>query len=613
MADIDVKIGITTTGDASGVKAVDDAIKTAGQSAQAVADATVKSQQQSAEQIKAAAEAARQAAEEAKKAAENLKDAGDAGRGLQETDGAIKSLLDAVSGFSRADARGLIMGFTTSLRAMSSGDISQGIASVSRGLFSMANAIPNPAIAVAASVALASLAAVWKSFAADAKKSAQEDLNDLGETFDEEMARMEEWANVKLEWAGIKNANQNIIKDFSSVVDAAAATQKAIEMIFSAKIGSQIAGLQIEQTGAAQAGDKGKAGESARQIEQLRQYEELVKLNYSIVEEKAKLEEMKLRIGEQALAAQKMAQEVEASKNQLIELKAVIRETFGAGALRTDSTAYKDMLRSTQMQADAAGQQAARYAGYPMFENLRAAEQAKEDFFRSFNAKLIGLADQAALVKEQEQSLAAAREASNEAAQKSAQEYTLLKAQIEALESKLIDLSTAAGPDMAGRAAEQAANMVKQSNEILESMETLLVEDAEKIIAAGEAAFQGAQEAAGKLDAARTAYEESASSMTEAIEKVGNAAEGIGDESAAAGEKFQAAAQEFRANLGVAASNFSQASANLNSTAISIGRQAADLAATQLQFATEVAMLKAQTAAALANSSLALSQIRNMG
>ena len=110
---------------------------------------------------------------------------------------------------------------------------------------------------------------------------------------------------------------------------AVAATRQAIEMIFSANIGSQVAGLQQEKQQAVESGDKEKVAEIDRQVEQLRQFEELVKLNTSIVEEKAKLEELKVRIEEQAEAARKTAEAAEAGKQELADLKAKIIERWG--------------------------------------------------------------------------------------------------------------------------------------------------------------------------------------------------------------------------------------------------------------------------------------------
>ncbi len=605
--DIDVKIGITTKGDASGAQAVDKALDEVKQSAQEAASAAGDAAAQAADK---AAQAADKATAEVKElASEMAKDPGTGG--LSD---AIGDLDAKTTSLSDGKKKAGVAGLSRALEGLARGDIATGVGGAAEALFQMAQAIPIPGAAIGLSLAGIAISGVLKAIRDDATETAETFRNEFGESLDEEMERLEAWSNVEMEWAGIKTANDNIIKDFSSVVAAAEATRQAIEMIFSANIGSQVAGLQREKQQAVESGDKEKVAEIDRQVEQLRQYEELVKLNTSIVEEKAKLEELKVRIEEQAEAARKTTEAAEAGKQELADLKEKITAIWGnRDATRPGSTAHTELVASTRARADYAGEEATRLGEIKGYENIAAARRLEEDTLRRLADEIAGLSDKIDLVADQEATLAKTREESNEAAKKSQQEYTAVKAQIEALEIQLKDLASAAGPDVAGQAAEQAAYMTEATTKILEDMETLVIEDGEKIKQAGEAAFDGAKKAAGDLDGARDAYETSATKMGEAIGKIEKAAENIGNEAEEGGEQIKQGAQEFRTKLGEAAGLFSQAAFDLNSTATGVARQAADLAAEQRRVAAEVAVLRQQTSAALADAGLALAQIRNMG
>lgn len=605
--DIDVKIGITTKGDASGAQAVDKALDEVKQSAQEAAAAAGDAAAQAADK---AAQAADKATTEVKElASEMAKDPGTGG--LSD---AIGDLDAKTTSLSDNKKKAGVAGLSRALEGLARGDIATGVGGAAEALFQMAQAIPIPGAAIGLSLAGIAISGVLKAIQSDASDTAATFRNEFGETLDEEMARLEAWSQVEMEWAGVKAANDNIIKDFSSVVAAAAATQQAIEMIFTANIGSKVAGLAQEKQQAVESGDKEKAAEIDRQVDQLRQYEELVKLNTSIVEEKAKLEELKVKIEEQAAAARKTAEEAEAGKQELIDLKEKITALWGnSDATRPGSSAQTELINSLQSKADYAGEEASRLAQIKGYEDVAAARRLEEDCLRKLVTEISGLSDKIDLVADQETTLAKTREESNEAAKKSQQEYTAVKAQIEALEIQLKDLASAAGPDVAGQAAEQAAYMTEATTKILQDMETLVIEDGEKIKQAGEAAFKGAQEAAGDLDRAREAYETSATQMGEAIGKIEVAAEKMGNEAEEGGDQIKQGAQEFRTKLGEAAGLFSQAAFDLNSTATGVARQAADLAAEQRRVAAEVAALRQQTSAALADSAMALAQIRNRG
>lgn len=602
--DIDVKIGITTQGDTSGADNVDKSLDEVKRSAEEAAKASGDAAAKAASDVASAADAASNAADKLRDSLDTPIDGGLADS-IGDVDQAATSLSDNKK-------KAGLAGLSRSLEGLAKGDIPGAISGLSEGLYQLADAIPLPAAGIALGLAGFAISGVFKAIKAASGEAAESLRNDFGETLDEEMERLESWALSELEWTGIKEANANIIKDFDSVVSAAAATQKAIDLIFSANIASQLTGLEAERKAAAESGDAQREKDIATKIEQVKQFEEMVKLNVEIVEQKAKLEEMKISIDEQAAAANATREAAEAGIKELETLRETITAISGnSDATRPGSVAHTELVNNLRGRSDAAGEDAARLSKIKGYEDLAAARRIEEDSLRKLADEIALLNEKMNLAADQEDALKTAREESNETARQSALEYTTLQAEIAALETKLKDLSKAAGPDVAGQAAEQAAYMTEQATSTLENMEALVVENSERIKSAGQAAFDGAKTAAGNLDEARSAYETSARQMGEATGKIKKAAEAVGNESEAAGEEIKEFGRDFRVKIGDMMIDFSGAVTDLSNTSRSIGRMGADLAAEQRRIAQEVASLRHQTNAAQADAALALSQVRN--
>lgn len=639
--DIDVKIGITTQGDASGAKAVDKALDEVKQSAQEAASAAGDAAAQAAEK---AAQAADKATTEVKElASEMAKDPGTGG--LSDAIGDLDAKTTSLSDDKKKAA---VNGFAAALQGLASGDLAGGMRGVAESLFQMAGAIPVPGAAIAFSLALTGVAAAWKAFgpaAADAGRS----VNEFGETLDEEMARLEAWADSQINWDNIKAANASLRADFDLVKSTAESTQRAIESLFEARIASQVAGLRGEAEKAAAAGDTSRATDLRAQAEQLKQYEELVKLNVSLTAAKSDLDALRVQADSQAQsyrsieeATRQSAERLEALKQQIVDRTGNIDATVPGSKESIDllKQAEKELARLQSMErslsllesiASRDAEMAARAtgaAGAPRDlvsqlesvarasrEQLEGAQRLLEKLpdLEKFASDLRNLDQITNDAADKEAALAKERETSNESAVKLAQEMSDASIQIDLLQAQLKDLATAAGPDQAARAAEQAQLMTSQMADSMEAMAELSIDNAEKIKAVADAAASGAKAVSSDLDTARGAYELSAKQMGEAIGKIEKATEGVGEEASAAGEEIKQGSQDFRSKVGEATNNFTQAAFDLTSTALGVARQAADLAAEQRRVAAEVAVLRQQTNAALADAGLALSQIRNMG
>ena len=483
----------------------------------------------------------------------------------------------------------------------------------------MAQAIPIPGAAIGLSLAEIAISGVLKAIRSDASDTAETFRNEFGETLDEEMARLEAWANSQINWDNIKAANASLRADFDLVKSTAESTQRAIESLFEARIASQVAGLRGEAEKAAAAGDTSRATDLRAQAEQLKQYEELVKLNVSLTVAKSDLDALRVQADSQAQsyrsieeATRQSAERLEALKQQIVDRTGNIDATVPGSQ---ESIALLTKIESRLARAESLNEKTVQYlertgspdaAGFrALFEDIPNMRQLLDDL-RNLDQITNDAADkEAALAKE--------REASNETAVKLAQEMSDASVQIDILQAQLKDLATAAGPDQAARAAEQAQLMTSQMADSMEAMAELSIDNAEKIKAVADAAASGAKAVSSDLDTAKGAYELSAKQMGEAIGKIEKATEGVGEEASAAGEEIKQGSHDFRSKVGEATNNFTQAAFDLTSTAIGVARQAADLAAEQRRVAAEVAALRQQTSAALADSAMALAQIRNRG
>lgn len=497
-----------------------------------------------------------------------------------------------------------------------------------------------PGVGFALGITLTAVAAAYKMFASGMEE-AERPLNEFGLNVDEEMSRLESWAASILEWEGIKQGNANLRADFDLVKGTAEATLTAIQALFNTNVSSKISALQAQASAATASGDAAGAAGINAQIEKEKSYQELVNLNVTLTAAKAELAaqvELAQQAAENYKAIEKAQQEAAAS---LADLKdRIVARTGNTDATVPGSTEaaallakLEERLTSIQGLSEATVAYMER-TGSPDAEGFRS--------LKNDEAPLEKLIEDLRLLKEKsdaaadtEKTLTEAHDKSNESATKSATILSTLGLNVQALGVQLNDAAEAAGPDVAGKAAEQAGLMTRAVADMIERTLQLSVENSNAIIEAGQAGVEGMSSAAGDLDAARIKYKASLESKdvpvaieTFGVEVVGSseaAAEVIGDgagliqgaiegtaaEAAAAGDEIKKGAEDFRTKIGAAAQDWQAAAAGLVSNARSTMDMVAGLVRDQTAMSRQLAAVQLQASAARADSSLALSQIRN--
>lgn len=625
--DIDIKIGIRTEGDTSGAEAVDKAIAEIKTSAEAAAKAAGNAASESAQ---AAGTAAERAAAEVQKLRDEINKKADSG-GVTD---AIGDLDKATDSLADGKKRAAVNGFSKALEGLAKGDIAGGMRGVATSLFSLADAIPIPGAAIAFSLALTGVAAAWKAFGPEAD-DARKSVNEFGLTLDEEMQRLEAWANAEIEWGNIKEANESLRKDFDLVTSTAKSTQKAIEAMFSARIQSETSGLRGDADKAEASGDVERAADLRAKAVQLEQYEELVNVNVALRTNQFEYDELSLKTRMLQENFDRTKEEAEATANRLGELKTKLEEqgnsTWDQLVAEKDTRVKlaeqltKEIAERERLMAKLEVIESQRHwtekdTPYPDdkgFVGMRGTVgDIKQDFADIPSLKIL-IQDLNILEEivrdsaEKEAELVKQREESNAAATKMAQEMVAAKVQIETLEIKLKDLANAAGPEQAAKAADHAQLMTSQMADAMEAMHELTIENAEQVIAVATAAATGAVAVSSDLATAKTAYEESAKQMGEATGKIKIAAENIGEEATDAGNEIKAGAEDFRTKIGEAGKTWKNAAADLVENSRATLDLVQGLSNDVAQMRQQVAAAQHAAAVASADAGLALSQIRN--
>ena len=267
--DINVGVGIQVTGDASGAREVDGAIKQVGETAKQVSQETAAAAQQS---TQAASDAAQRAVADAGTVADG---AGDAIRGVKADVADLKSVVEtpaaggglkdevdgltaALSALSPEKSKNLVNGLTQALMGLGSGDLSSGLAGVAKTIFNFASVIPLPGVAPVLAGAVGLIAGYYK-FIGDSTDEPKRKLNEFGLTVDEEMERLESWAKSEFEWEGIKTANAAVRADFDLLKASADAALAGVLGVFNAQSSARLSSLQREASAAEAAGDAPRA------------------------------------------------------------------------------------------------------------------------------------------------------------------------------------------------------------------------------------------------------------------------------------------------------------------------------------------------------------------
>ena len=632
MSDYDVKVGVTTVGDTSGADKVDQSIKQVGVDAEQVSQATGDAASKAAE---AAAKSAEAAAKAAQDVATNLEKLGQKNTGVKTTTDDVQELAGAFDKLGNEKLKRGAEGLTDALNGMISGDKEKGLQGLATSFFALANAIPLPGAAIVASIAITAGVKLWKSLSDDADE-AKRSVNDLGLTVDEEMARLESWSQSQFEWDGIKNADANLRADFALVKDSAGSAMKAVMDLFNVRSDAKVSALQRQISDAEASGDTSRAQDLKAQVETEKAIAELVKLNVEMTQAKAELAAQTALAKQAEAAYNALVAKADEQKQKLDELnQTIVALTGNKDATVPGSDEQKALIDQTRGKANYLAEEAARLSQIKGYEDLAAARRQEAEGINNLLTQLLDMKDQNDRVADAEKAVENARAKSNETASKAATEMTTLGLQIEALKIKLQDAATAAGPEVAQKAAEQAGLMTGAVGDMIEKQLKLTADNSKAIIETANAGKEGALSATGDLDAAKQKYkasladkqvpaaveelgadvagssEASAEVIGEGKKKIQKAIEETAAVAATAGDTFKPMADEFNEKVNAAATLFRSGAQDLAAAARHSSSIARQIAEEQATLAQQLAGVRQLAGSALDTANLAISQIKN--
>lgn len=284
MGDIDVKVGLQVTGDASGAQQVDAAVRQVGETAKQVAQETADaSGKAAADAAKSAADSAAAVAKASQDISENLKKILEQGTG--EAKNNVDGLTDSLLGLSNQKVKAGADGITASLQALISGDMQQGLMGLSKTIMAVGQSVGLPGASVLAGIAGVAIAKVWDKLSSDSQKS----FNAMGESAKEEFERITRLARQEVQIYGLQNAAKKIEEEFGKVQKLTTTVGDALRQVFNSTYSFQIDSLK-EQLAAAGLGDDQRQ-KIQSQLDRLSKEQELVNNTLAIDRLKKQLED----------------------------------------------------------------------------------------------------------------------------------------------------------------------------------------------------------------------------------------------------------------------------------------------------------------------------------
>lgn len=274
---------------------------------------------------------------------------GDGTQALSEAGKGMNDVGDGADKMSKADAKNLILGLRTSIAGLASGNPEQALGGVASGLARVTSSLPSAAIAGAAAAATIAIVRVI----ANLVEASKADLNALGETVDEEMARLEAWAAQDFEFSGL-------VKSFDAVDNRMAQSQKAadtlkaaLDAIFKSKEESQLSEMERQAKAAEDSGDKEGAEAKRQQIEQQKILNETISTLVAIETKRADDAAAKVGLQESAAALREIQEKSEATNQRLEEIRALLEERGLRGREQDpESNAFKSLFSKIYKQAE---------------------------------------------------------------------------------------------------------------------------------------------------------------------------------------------------------------------------------------------------------------------
>lgn len=264
-------------------------------------------------------------------------DTGKAKEGLDDLGGSIDNI-------SKRQARQVLFGLRDGINAIVSGNPEQALNGVASGLSSISSAIPSPVVAAMAGVAIVVVADAI-SYLVD---SGKEKVNELGLTVDEEMARLESWANSDLEFDSLVKAFDGVEGKISQTQKMADTLKNTLDLIFKARQDNAYAGLEERAAGMEQSGDAEGAAAIREQIEGLKLLDETIKTLVTIEAKKASGEVQRSGLSEQLSKLEEIREKQRAAAAALEKAVELLNNAGLKGAnLDPNSEEFKDLLKKT--------------------------------------------------------------------------------------------------------------------------------------------------------------------------------------------------------------------------------------------------------------------------
>lgn len=400
----------------------------------------------------------------------------------------LASLGGAIDKLSREDSRGTVTGLTEAILGLASGNTAQGLSGVSRAMYYLTNAIPNPFVILGASLAIGALASVFK-FLWQGSDDATESLNDFGETLDEEMDRLEKWAKSNLEWVGIKNGNQKLREDFDLVKSTAENAQKAIENLFNSRSTAEESDLRAKAKTAEEAGDEALAAQLTAAADLIEKKRELVQQNLRIIALEAEIAAQNERAVKAAENYQEKMRLSEQMQGRMENISQLVEARTGSPNAHTVDETRQAIINVLQapiktleaQQATLSVQGGGTIPGQPWLD-MPSVTAALEEA-RAFAEDLKNYEQIVADAKDASKTAKDAQAESNAAATKAADAQILANTQLKAWREELVRAAKDADPEVASQAAAQASEMAGAMADIIERAQGLSVQDIEGIAA----------------------------------------------------------------------------------------------------------------------------------
>lgn len=282
MPDIDVGVGVKTIGDPSGALQVEKAIRDVGEASQEVSRQTAAAATAAADTSKLAADAASASAKATQEIADNIKKLTDLK--LQGPKKEVDDLNGSLLDLSNEKMRSGVDGVTGALNGMLSGDLQGGLLGLSKSIMAISSVIPLPGAAAAVGLAALGIAKAWDAI----KDKTEATVNEMGETVDEEFARIKRVAEQNIQIDGLKNASAAIEAEFGKVERLTETVGDSLRKVFNSAYTFQIASLK-EQLEAAGLGTDQKE-QIQKQIDRMSKEQELVNNTLALDRLKKQLE-----------------------------------------------------------------------------------------------------------------------------------------------------------------------------------------------------------------------------------------------------------------------------------------------------------------------------------